>query len=409
MTVKDWTRFGGRDSWARVAVIAWTIILGIIAVRTVMQPDSHDCYKPFYEPAGRNWLHGEDLYQLKSATCRYSPLVNALFAPLALLPTPVGAMIWRSVNAGAFLGGLFWWLRAYAPPRWTRSHWAWVFLLVIPLAVPTINSAQANPLLTGLILAGTAAAGRGRWNWAAIFIAGAVFLKIYPIALALLLIVTFPRRFTPRFLVALAIGAAVPFFMQNPLWVARQHVNWWTSLCIDDRTQWAPEIGYRDLWLLIRFYKLPIPYSGYVVIQLALAGAAAAICMASRWRAGRPTLEVLNTAMGLAVCWMTVCGPTTEGSGYILLAPTLAFAFLESWHLSRPSWIRALLLTSTVAFAAAALTCLTSRPSEGMAYGPHPLGGLLLMIAVAGEAIRRILAPPAEDTGTAHAATARAA
>ena len=82
MTVRDWTRLGGRDSWARVAVIAWTLILGIIAVRAVMQPDSHDCYKPFYEPAGRNWLHGDDLYQLKSATCRYSPLVNALFAPL---------------------------------------------------------------------------------------------------------------------------------------------------------------------------------------------------------------------------------------------------------------------------------------------------------------------------------------
>ena len=136
--------------------------------------------------------------------------------------------------------------------------------------------------------------GRRRWNWAAIFIAGAVFLKIYPIALALLLIVTFPRRFTPRFLIALAVGAALPFLMQNPWWVARQHVNWWTSLCIDDRTQWAPEIGYRDLWLLIRFYKLPIAYSGYVVIQLALAGAAAAICMAAPGERAGPRLKFLT-------------------------------------------------------------------------------------------------------------------
>ena len=103
--------------------------------------------------------------------------------------------------------------------------------------------------------------------------------------------------------------------------------------------------------------------------------------------------------MALAVCWMTICGPTTEGSGYILLAPTLAFAFLEGWHLSQPSWIRGLVFASSAAFTVAVLTCLTSRPSEGMAYGPHPLGGLLLMIAVAGEAIRRILAP-AESVGT---------
>ncbi len=407
MTGKDGTSFDRPDVWAQVAVIVWTILLGIIAVRTVMQPNSHDCYKPFYEPAGLNWLHGQDLYQLKSATCRYSPLVNAGFATLALLPTPVAAMIWRAVNAAAFLGGLFWWLRVYAPPTWTRSHWAWVYLLVIPLSVSTINSAQANPLLTGLILAGTAAAGRQRWNWAAVFVAGACFLKIYPIALALLLIVTFPRRFAPRFLIALAVGAALPFLMQNPLWVARQHINWWTSLCIDDRTQWAPEIGYRDLWLLIRFYKLPITYSGYVVIQLAVAACAATVCLAARWWAGRPRLEVLNTAMALAVCWMTLCGPATEGSGYILLAPTLAFALLQGWHLPQPSWIRALLIASTIAFTVASLTCLTSRPSEGMAYGPHPLGGLLLMIAIAGEAIRRIVAPM-ETMGTA-TATPRAA
>ncbi len=252
--------------------------------------------------------------------------------------------------------------------------------------------------------------GRGlARNWAAIFIAGACFLKIYPIALALLLIVTCPRRFTMRFLAAIVVGAALPFVMQNPLWVARQHVNWWVSLCIDDRTQWAPEIGYRDLWLLIRFYKLPISYSGYVVIQLGIAAAAAAICMAARWRAGRPRLEVLSTAMGLAACWMTICGPTTEGSGYILLAPTLAFTFLECWHTPRPYWVRALLVGSAAAFTAAVLTCLTSHPSEGMAYGPHPAGGLLLMFAIAGEAIRRILASSAEQIGAAVHAPARAA
>ena len=408
MTVKELTPLDRGAYWVRVAVVVWAVLLGVIAVRGLLQPNSHDCYKPFYEPAGRNWLQGNDLYQLKSATCRYSPLVNALFAPLTLLPTPAGAMLWRAINAGAFLGGIFWWLRVYAPPTWTRSHFAWVFLLVIPLGIPTINSSQANPLLTGLLLAGTAAAGRERWNWAAVFIAAACFLKIYPVALALLLIVTFPRRFTPRFLIALAVGAALPFVMQNPMWVARQHVNWWVSLCIDDRTQWAPEIGYRDLWMVIRFYKLPISYAGYTVLQLAIAAAAAAVCMASRWWARRPRLEVLNTAMGLGACWMTICGPTTEGGGYILVAPTLAFAFLESWHLPRPYWLRGLLAASAAAFVAAVLICLSARPNEGMAYGPHPLGGLLLMLAGGGEAVRQVLAP-AERMGMAPAAMARAA
>jgi hypothetical protein len=393
MTVEGLRRFGCRASWERVAVIVWAVLLGIVSVRAVMQPDSHDCYKPFYEPAGRHWLHGEDLYQAKSATCRYSPLVNALFAPLALTPTPVGGLIWRMVNACAFLGGMYWWLRVVAPPVWTRTHWAWMFLLVAPLSIPTINCAQANPLLTGLVFAGTAAAMRERWNWAAVFVAGACLLKIYPIALALLFIVAYPRRFTLRFLIALSAGLALPFLLQDPWWVGRQYANWWTSLCIDDRTQWPFETCYRDLWLLLRFYHLPVSYRVYVVIQLMVAAASAVICVASRWWAARPRVEVLNTALGLAVCWMTVCGPSTEGGGYILLAPTLAWAFLESWRLRSPWWVRGLLLASTFAFTVAVLTCLAPHSSEWMAYGPHPLGGLFLLLAIGGDSIRRIVEP----------------
>jgi Glycosyltransferase family 87 len=404
MTVEGLTRFGCRASWGRVAVIVWAVLLGIVGVRAVMQPDSHDCYKPFYEPAGRNWLRGEDLYQAKSATCRYSPLVNALFAPLALTPTPVGGLIWRAVNAFAFLGGLFWWLRAVAPPAWTRAHWAWMFLLVAPLSIPTINCAQANPLLTGLVLAGTAAAMRDRWNWAAVFVGGACLLKIYPIALALLFIVVAPRRFTPRFLIALAAGLALPFLLQDPLWVARQYTNWFTSLCIDDRTQWPFETCYRDLWLLLRFYHWPVSYRGYVVIQLLIAAGAAAVCWASRWWAPRPRVEVLNTAFGLAACWMTVCGPSTEGGGYILVAPTLAWAFLESWRQRRPQWVRGLLLASTVAFTVGVLACLSPGSSKWMAYGPHPLGGLFLLLAIGGESIQRIVEPAAKSATPARTA-----
>src|SRR5205807_996756 len=162
-----------------------------------------------------------------------------------------------------------------------------VFLLVVPLSASTINAAQANPLLTGLLLAGTAAAGRERWSLAAALVAAACLLKIYPIALALLFVVAFPRRFTPRFLAALAAG------------------------------------------------------------------------------------------LGLGVCWMTVCGPTTEGGGYILVAPTLAWAFLESWHRPWPLWVRGLLLASSACFTAGTAVALTANAGALMAYGMHPIGGLL--------------------------------
>ena len=89
--------------------------------------------------------------------------------------------------------------------------------------------------------------------------------------------------------------------LQNPAWVARQYCNWWTSLRIDDRTQWPLERSYRDLWMLIRFYMLPVSYHVYVVIQLALAAATAAVCA---WRrAGCQKLARAETAQRGAFDW----------------------------------------------------------------------------------------------------------
>jgi hypothetical protein len=375
-----------------LAAVVWAVLLGVIVVRGYVSPNAHNCYH-YYVRAGRAWLHGEDMYLQTCDTSRYSPLVNAGFAPLALLPDWLGADVWRLVNAAAFLGGLYWWLRVYTPPPWTATHRALVFLLVIPLALGNINSSQANPLLLGLMLAGTAAAGRERWNWAAVFVAGACLLKVYPLALALLLIALYPRRFTLRVLIALAAGILLPFVLQNPWYVGRQYGNWWTNLCIDDRSQWPLAAGYRDLWLLIRAYNLPVARSRYMALQLLVAGIVGAMCLLSRWRARRPRLEVLNTALGLAVCWMTLCGPATEGATYVLIAPTLVWAVAESWLRLWPVWIRVVLLASAGFFLVAVAAGMSGDAAEFTAWGPHPLGGLLLLLALLAEQGRRLIPP----------------
>ncbi len=85
-----------------------------------------------------------------------------------------------------------------------------------------------------------------------------------------------------------------------------------------------------------------ISYSGYVVIQLGIAAAAAAICMA-RWRAGRPRLEVLSTADG--PCSVLDDDLRSDHRGQRLHPPglpTLAFTFLECWHTPRPYWVSTL-------------------------------------------------------------------
>jgi hypothetical protein len=392
---------GGGLTWTAVAAATWLLLIAGVCIRGWLQPEIHNCYN-FYETAGRHWLYGEDLYQELYATCRYAPLVNALFAPVSMLPVQVGGLIWRLVNAAVYLGGVAWWLRVFAW-HWTATRRAALWLMIVPLSIHTLNCGQASPLLIGLMLCGVAAAGENRWNAAAGFLAAACLLKVYPVALALLLVVVAPRRFTLRWLAALAVGCVLPFLLQDPAYVARQYLNWWTSLCVDDRTQWATDVGYRDLWMLVRQYRLPASYIGYVGVQLGFAAAAAAGCLALR-RARAPLGVALNAALGLGTIWMTMCGPATEGGTYILLAPTAAWAFLEGRRAGWPRWVMATLLVSGAAFMAGVLCCLTPHAGYWMAFGPHPIGALLLFVALLGAYGRRLFA--GADRAALPAATA---
>jgi len=191
------------------------------------------------------------------------------------------------------------------------------------------------------------------------------------------LIALYPRPFGPRFLLALAAGLALPFLLQRPEYVARQYPNWLANLWFDDRSNWNLANGYRDLWLLIRLWHIPLGRTAYVGIQLLVAAGIAGLCLAGRL-AGWPRYRLLNQAFTLACCWMTLCGPATESSTYILLAPTVASSLMDprlnrSYLAKGCLWCSYGLLLGTLTagwFVDAALF---------QAWGQQPLAALILL------------------------------
>ncbi|MGH7223611.1 MAG: glycosyltransferase 87 family protein, partial [Gemmataceae bacterium] len=181
-----------------------------------------------------------------------------------------------------------------------------------------------NPLIIGLLLAALAAVDRERWSWAALFVALATTVKVYPLAIGLLLAAVYPRRFAPRLFVALALAAVLPFACQHWDYVYAQYGLWLQRLGKDQRWDWPLHMAYRDLWLLIRLYHVPLTPRGYLGVQLVSAAGCAGLCLALRLR-GRPRREVLAAILVLGSCWMILCGPATESSTYVLLAPALAW------------------------------------------------------------------------------------
>ncbi|HWG41682.1 MAG TPA: glycosyltransferase family 87 protein, partial [Gemmataceae bacterium] len=233
-------RFQQWDPWVRTAIFIWTVVLGVICVRAAVQPHKRTLYTT-WEQAGADWEVGRDLYRdfwnPDQDQFRYSPLVAALLVPFHHLPIRLGGVVWRLLNAGALLGGFGWWLQA-APAKRTPRQQGILFLLIVPLSLSSLNNGQPNPLLIGLLLAALAAAERERWTLAAGLIALATALKIYPLAIGLLLAATYPRRFTPRLLLALALALVLPFAFQHSDYVRSQYALWLDRLGRDQRWDW---------------------------------------------------------------------------------------------------------------------------------------------------------------------------
>ncbi len=399
------------DAWTRAAVAAWFLILAAVGARAVVQPRDHSLYRTFAE-AGRDWLDGADAYardwEPNRDLYRYSPAVSVCFVPLGLLPERVGGVLWRLFNGAVFLGAAAWWLRSAAPAPLSVTRRAVWFLLLAPLALASLNNGQTNPLVLGLMLGSLAAASGRRWTLAAFLVAGACALKVYPLALGLLLAAAYPRRFAGRLALALGAVAALPFLFQDPDYVAGQYRRWVSFLGADDRRAWPLHMTYRDLWLLFRAWGVPLEPRLYLGVQLLSAAGAAMVCVAARWR-GWPAREVLMAALTLGTCWMILCGPATESSTYILLAPALTWALVSGWG---ERWWPGLACVPALAGFGLLLVCVLAGLFRNTAafhgLGLQPLGALVFAAGSGVTLLNRLIGP--EQRGTpAAAVTARAA
>ena len=126
--------------------------------------------------------------------------------------------------------------------------------MILPLTLGALSNGQCNLLVIALILIAFSAAAQQRWNVSASCLSLACMLKVYPISSGLLLALIYPRKFGPRFLVALAIGVAAPFLFQRFDYVCRQYQRWFHYMTIEDRSSWSVIDTNLDFQLLCRMW-----------------------------------------------------------------------------------------------------------------------------------------------------------
>ena len=335
-------RLKSLGGWNIGALAVWIIIFLGLAIRTLANPNRATAFT-VYRLAGIHWLNAQHLYGDWRGFV-YSPLAAVFFTPFGLLPPGWGNLCWTWLNAAIFLLGVRALLSSGIYPNIKPRHHGIVYLLLVPLVLGNLDTGQANPTVIGLVLLAVAAVPDERWSVAAICVAAATYLKIYPLAVGLILFLMTPRRLGWRLLVALLVLAILPFLFQHWSYVSQQYHEWISTRSADDRRLYPIKDVPLDLWfLLVRLGHLPIPGFVYSVFQILSGGAIALFCLVGV-RKGWPKERLLAGILALVCIWMTLCGPATELQTYVLLAPAIALMLIDAVVIPRPLWLRTGLL-----------------------------------------------------------------
>ncbi len=312
----------------------WIIVLLAICVRVGINPHKQSSYATDYAPAGWHWLHGEETYHHQHHFV-YSPLTAAFFAPFSLLSDPVSGIVWRLFSAAGLLLAAAAWFRSRSvslgglPGLRDLST---AFLLLLPLAVGNVNLGQMNVLVLVLSVGGVLAVERAAWNLAAVLLAAAAFIKIYPLAIGLLLALLWPRQLSWRLGLALLGLFALSFGLQRPGYVWAEYHHWFRALGGDDRLDVDLDATWRDFGFLARACGVPLSNSAYRVMEVASGGVLALfLWLGQQW--GHWSRErLLGGVFCLGCAWMMLFGPATEAATYVVLSLPVCGLLVEAWR-----------------------------------------------------------------------------
>ncbi len=228
------------------------------------------------------------------------------------------------------------WIAVAAPLILTFRQRLIFLLLLAPLAARSLIDVQFNGLLSALLVLGATSLAQRRTGWAAVWWAAACLIKAYAIALPLVAILLYRRRFAIPFALAAAVGLLLPFAFQSPVYVARQYELWmrW-GLNGRDSSE------FQDIRFVLANLGVHWTLLEYRLAELLSAAGAALICYRCRVAGGSDDRRRASLMLGLCAAWMLLMGPATEDCTYILFAPMMAWVVLESALLPARRWLRA--------------------------------------------------------------------
>ncbi|MBN2475006.1 MAG: DUF2029 domain-containing protein [Pirellulales bacterium] len=324
--------------WIQRALTLWIVLAVAVSVKMIVQRDAHSVY-PVFADAARHWWSNTSLYD--DPYFFYSPTFALAFTPFGMLPNWLGGVLWNLVSIGLLVWALRVLVRDVLPGAWPPWREGLFLGLALVGSVRGIWSSQSNTLLFALAVFAAAAIIKKRWWAASALLAMSAFIKIWPVALVLLLVARWPKQLIGRFSVAAAALALLPWLTRPFGTVCHQYSLWYGSLLSRAPERWA---GQRDAWTIWENIHAPVPGHWYMALQLATAAAVLGWWL---WQSRR-TQSVryqLTALLSIWICWQLLFGPGTERLTYMIIAPIATWGLLVSFArkkgrvLSTAAWL----------------------------------------------------------------------
>ena len=319
---------GRENIWIQRVLTLWIILMIAAGVKAIIQPSSHTVY-PVFAAGARHWYADMPLYVDYEGLdlFRYTPTFAVAVTPFAIFPDIIGGVLWNMASVAV----LFWSFRVLVrdvfPDSWPPWREAAFLGLALVGTARGVWAGQNNAFLFAAAAFGIAAVANKRWWAAALLLALPVFIKVWPIALVLLLMACWPRQLIGRFVVAVAALAAVPFLTRPPAVVLEVYHQWWKMLVSTGPTRWP---GYRDAWTIWEQIDQPVSQVGYLALQLGTASLVLGWCLWQRRRTASAR-QLLTSIMSIWLAWQLLFGPGTERLTYLIIAPMAAWAVVTSF------------------------------------------------------------------------------
>lgn len=371
----------------RRALALWAVLAVAVCVKTLILGGEHSVY-PQFAGSARHWWADMSLYADYTKTehmdgYRYSPAFAVAFTPFYLLPDRLGLIAWNLLSMGLLAWALHVLVRDVltdpSEPPWHAVEGTFMTLTLAGSAIG-IWSGQSNAVLPALIALGLAAIVRDRWWTASFLLAVPVFIKIWPIAIVLLLMACWPRQLIGRFAAVCIALVLLPFLTRPPDIVVWQYQEWYLALTGPFQGRWG---GYRDAWTIWEQlgpvfgcqpdWASAVQHHAYMALQLATSMIILGWCLWQRRRV-QSSGHLLMLIFSMWAAWQLLFGPATEQLTYGIIAPATSWAVLVSFAEKKAKW-----LTVT---AWLMLTLLPAGDVEKAILTVFPGGQLLLPLGV---------------------------